>query len=101
VDEFGPNWFSISKVYHTHKPGDLKKYPRGGKIFGTASKSPTVTEVLPLMCLHGMSSGDFAPALGEFFGSSAGLSESVVTRLTKSWQDERERFSARSLADRD
>jgi hypothetical protein len=30
-----------------------------------------------------MSSGDFAPALGEFFGSSAGLSASVVTRLTK------------------
>lgn len=64
-------------------------------------KSPKVAEVLPLMYLHGMSSGDFAPALGEFFGSSAGLSASVVTRLTKQWQDERERFSARSLAERD
>jgi putative transposase len=64
-------------------------------------KSPKVSEVLPLMYLHGMSSGDFAPALGEFFGSAAGLSPSVITRLTKSWQEERERFSTRSLAEVD
>jgi putative transposase len=63
-----------------------------------ARKSPKVAEVLPLMYLHGMSSGDFAPALSEFFGSSAGLSSSVVTRLTKQWQDERQRFMERSLA---
>jgi putative transposase len=63
-----------------------------------ARKSPKVAEVLPLMYLHGMSSGDFAPALSEFFGSSAGLSASVVTRLTKQWQDERQRFMERSLA---
>ena len=64
-------------------------------------KSPKVSEVLPLMYLHGMSSGDFVPALGEFFGSDAGLSPSVITRLTASWQDERDRFSKRSLADVD
>ncbi len=33
-----------------------------------------MAEVLPLMYLHGMSTGDFAPALSEFFGSGAGLS---------------------------
>ena len=43
-----------------------------------ARRSPKVTEVLPLMYLHGMSTGDFAPALGEFFGSEAGLSASVA-----------------------
>ena len=64
-------------------------------------KSPKVSEVLPLMYLHGMSSGDFTPALGEFFGSDAGLSPSVITRLTKSWQHEREKFAKRSLADVD
>jgi putative transposase len=64
-------------------------------------KSPKVSEVLPLMYLHGMSSGDFGPALGEFFGSDAGLSPSVITRLTKSWQEERERFANRSFADVD
>jgi len=35
-----------------------------------ARKSPKVAEVLPLMYLHGMSSGDFVPALEEFFGSA-------------------------------
>lgn len=64
-------------------------------------KSPKVSEVLPLMYLHRMSSGDFAPALGEFFGSEAGLSASVITRLTKSYQADREAFMARSLAGKD
>jgi putative transposase len=66
-----------------------------------ARKSPKVAEVLPLMYLHGMSSKDFAPALEEFFGSAAGLSASVVTRLTSQWQEEAEGFGRRSLADRD
>jgi len=53
------------------------------------------------MYLHGMSSGDFAPALEEFFGSAAGLSPSVITRLTKSWQAEQRAFAERRLDDRD
>ena len=60
-------------------------------------RSPKVTEVLPLMYLHGMSSGDFAPALEEFFGSAAGLSASVITRLTKQWQGEQRAFAERRL----
>ncbi len=64
-------------------------------------KSPKVSEVLPLMYLHGMSSGDFVPALEEFFGSAAGLSASVITRLTTSWQDEQRAFARRRLDDRD
>jgi len=64
-------------------------------------KSPKVSEVLPLLYLHGLSTGDFAPALEEFFGSSAGLSPSTITRLTESWQEECERFMGRDLSDRD
>ncbi len=64
-------------------------------------KSPKVAEVLPLMYLHGMSSSDFAPALEEFFGSAAGLSPSVITRLTKSWQADQRAFAERRLDDRD
>jgi putative transposase len=64
-----------------------------------ARKSPKVAEVLPLMYLHGMSSGDFVPALEEFFGSAAGLSASVITRLTTEWQRERDQFARRSLKD--
>jgi len=60
-------------------------------------KSPKVSEVLPLLYLHGMSSGDFAPAMEEFFGSAAGLSPSVITRLTKTWQAEQRAFAARRL----
>src|SRR3954464_2149948 len=66
-----------------------------------ARKSPKVSEVLPLMYLHGMSSGDFAPALAEFFGSAAGLSASVITRLSTQWQDEQRAFAQRDLFERD
>jgi transposase-like protein len=60
-------------------------------------KSPKVAELLPLLYLHGLSSGDFVPALTEFFGSGAGLSASVITRLTRQWQDERAAFARRDL----
>src|SRR5512135_993525 len=61
-------------------------------------RSPKVTEVLPLLYLHGLSSKDFVPALEQFFGAKAGLSASVVTRLTASWQDEQRRFAERDLS---
>jgi len=38
--------------------------------------------VLPLLYLHGLSSGDFAPALGQFLGSAAGLSAATITPMT-------------------
>jgi putative transposase len=64
-------------------------------------RSPKVAEVLPLLYLHGLSSLDFVPALEAFFGASAGLSASVVTRLTTQWQAERATFLGRDLSDRD
>ena len=63
-----------------------------------ARKSPKVAEVLPLLYLHGLSSGDFGPALEQFLGSGAGLSASTITRLTTQWQDEAVAFNKRSLA---
>ena len=64
-------------------------------------RSPKVTEVLPLLYLHGLSSGDFVPALEEFFGSEAGLSAAAITRLTQHWQQERELFMVRDLCTTD
>jgi putative transposase len=64
-------------------------------------RSAKVTEVLPLLYLHGLSSGDFLPALEEFFGTEAGLSASTITRLTEQWQREREQFMKRDLSERD
>jgi putative transposase len=66
-----------------------------------ARKTPKVTEVLPLLYLHGLSSGDFVPALGQFLGSSAGLSAPVITRLTKTWKAEQRAFAARDLSGAD
>jgi putative transposase len=60
-------------------------------------RSPKVAEVLPLLYLHGLSSGDFVPALEAFFGTAAGLSASVVTRLVEQWQAERAAFARRDL----
>jgi len=64
-------------------------------------RSPKVTEVLPLLYLHGLSSGDFVPALEEFFGTEAGLSAATITRLTEQWQVEHEHFMNRNLSARD
>jgi putative transposase len=64
-------------------------------------KSPKVTEVLPLLYLHGLSCKDFVPALEGFFGSSAGLSASAITRLTEAWQEEYRRFAERDLSGAD
>jgi putative transposase len=61
-------------------------------------RSPKVAEVLPLLYLHGLSSQDFVPALAGFFGSAAGLSAPVITRLTEQWQAEREAFCRRDLS---
>jgi putative transposase len=64
-------------------------------------KSPKVAEVLPLLYLHGLSTGDFVPALEAFFGSAAGLSAAAVGRLLAAWQADYELFCRRDLADRD
>jgi putative transposase len=64
-------------------------------------KSPKVAEVLPLLYLHGLSTGDFVPALEAFFGSAAGLSAAAVGRLLAAWQADYEAFGRRDLTDRD
>jgi transposase-like protein len=64
-------------------------------------KTPKITAVLPLLYLHGLSSGDFVPALGQFLGSSAGLSAAVITRLTGTWRAEQRAFAARDLSGAD
>ena len=66
-----------------------------------ARKTPQVSEVLPLLYLHGLSSGDFVPALGRFLGAGAGLSSSVITKLTETWKAEAAAFMARDLSGAD
>jgi transposase-like protein len=64
-------------------------------------KSPKISEVLPLLYLHGLSSGDFVPALEQFLGSSARLSAATVTGLTTQWQADHAAFTDRDLAEVD
>ena len=61
-------------------------------------KSPKVAEVLPLLYLHGLSTGDFVPALEQFLGSAAGLSAATITRLTKQWGEDYAAFTQRDLS---
>jgi transposase-like protein len=63
-----------------------------------ARKTAKITEVLPLLYLHGLSSGDFVPALGQFLGSSKGLSGPVITKLTEQWKAEQRAFCERDLS---
>jgi transposase-like protein len=63
-----------------------------------ARRSPKVADVLPLLYLRGLSTGDFEPALRDLLGADAsGLSASSIQRLTEQWQAEHEAFRERSL----
>ena len=58
-------------------------------------RSPRLAGVLPLLYLHGLSSGDFRDAPPALLGpEAAGLAPSTITRLTKSWTTEMRRFDA-------
>jgi putative transposase len=67
--------------------GDRRRF-RSAILPPWCRKSPKVAEVLPLLYLHGLSSGDFVPALEQFLGSAAGLSAAAITRLTAQWTDD-------------
>jgi putative transposase len=63
-----------------------------------ARRSPKVGEVLPILYLRGLSTGDFAPALRDLLGEDAsGLSPSSIARLTEAWQAEHEEFRKQEL----
>jgi transposase-like protein len=61
-------------------------------------RSPKVAEVLPLLYLHGLSTGDFREVLPVLLGEdAAGLSPAAITRLTQAWTAEYTTFRQRDL----
>jgi putative transposase len=62
-------------------------------------RSPKVAEVLPVLYLRGLSTGDFREALPALLGkeATAGLSPTTITRLTAEWQQEYESFRKRDI----
>jgi transposase-like protein len=65
-------------------------------------RSPKVAEVLPLLYLRGLSTGDFREVLPVLLGEdAAGLSATTITRLTAEWEGEYQAFRRRDLSDRD
>ena len=64
-------------------------------------RSPKVAEVLPILYLRGLSTGDFRPALEGLLGAdAAGLSSANIARLTACWEQEYRAFRQRDLAGR-
>jgi len=65
-------------------------------------RAPKVTEVLPILYLRGLSTGDFQAALPVLLGKeAAGLSPTTITRLTASWDTEYQAWRTRRLAETD
>ena len=57
-------------------------------------RSPKVAEVLPLLYLRGLSTGDFRPALQALLGAdAAGLSPTTIARLTANWDKDMPHFA--------
>ena len=80
----------------------------GGRIRFTSSilppylrRSKSVEELLPLLYLKGVSTGDFSEALAALLGPDApGLTASTIGRLKAVWQDEYEAWQKRDLSAR-
>jgi len=65
-------------------------------------RSPKVSEVLPVLYLRGLSTGDFRPALEGLLGKDAsGLSATTITRMTAEWETEYQAFRKQDLSDKD
>lgn len=65
-------------------------------------RSPKVAEVLPILYLRGLSTGDFQEALPVLLGEeAAGLSPANISRLLGVWEEEYEVFRSRDLSEVD
>ena len=71
-----------------------------GDLAALVPEAPKITEVLPLLYLHGLSSGDFVPALGRLPGRLSGAVGGGDRELTN-LEGRRRAFAARDLSGAD
>jgi putative transposase len=65
-------------------------------------RSPKVPEVLPILYLRGLATGDFRPALEALLGADeCGLPPPNIARLTAGWKKEYADFRRRDLSGRE
>lgn len=61
-------------------------------------RTESIEELLPVLYLKGISTGDFSEALKSLLGSNAkGLSAGTISRLKQQWQEEHRSWSNRDL----
>lgn len=64
-----------------------------------ARRSASISSLLPMLYLRGISTGKLADALKELLGDgAAGLSAATITRLSAEWQQEYKEFTERDLS---
>lgn len=64
-------------------------------------RSPKISEVLPVLYLRGLSTGDFKEALPILLGKdAAGLSATQISRLTHTWENDYKAFRAKRFDDK-
>lgn len=63
---------------------------------------PSIDNLIPVLYLKGISTGDFPEALESIIGcDAAGLSPSTVTRLKLAWEDEYKKWATRDLSQKE
>ena len=63
------------------------------------NRTRKIAELIPELYLHGLSEGDFDPALRGLLGEDAPVSASTVARLKSKWNDELAQWRSRPLDD--
>jgi putative transposase len=62
-------------------------------------RTGSIEELLPVLYLKGISTGDFSEALKSLLGKNAkGLSAGTISRLKQQWQEEHKSWSSRDLS---
>ena len=85
------------RVYDRRPPGQREKFTPS-VLPPYLRRTRSLEELIPWLYLKGISTGDFAEALGAILGPDApNLSATTITRLKAAWEQDHEAWARRSL----